>query len=385
MDDLKMIFEGDNIRCNKNLYFFGCGVVARRIFTTYGKAFKISGFFTDYAADWDKVINGLKVYSPNEVLSDRNNFIIIATNKSVKEISDRFTDMGLTEGKDFLHYTKWLREYFKIVLDEKGQLLQDYGEIYITDRCNLRCKKCALFVPYFSNHKDRDLEEVKRDISLYFKFVDKVSVFRILGGETFLYRRLPELLTFIGGGGYREKAGRMILLTNGIIMPSEEVLSLLAKYKIEVLISDYPLDITKRQRPKILQAFKEANVICNIAETEWVDTCGNPKVVKYHSEDQIKEIFDKCYVWCRAVYSEKYYFCLNDIAAKRMGFVEESPQDYVDLTQADEKKIKADILTLDSKKTAKGYLNFCKNCFSLSPQNTRQIPVAEQLNTMTNF
>ena len=377
-ENLKMTIDGDVVRCNRKIYFFGCGVVAKRILSQFGKHFDISGFATDYSDDWGKIIDGIKVYPANEILNNRDNFIVIATNKAFEKISDRFQNMGLIPQKDFMHYTVWLREYFEIMLRERNILLQDYGELYITDKCTLKCKHCALFAPYFKNPQDRDLEECKRDISLYFKFVDKVSVFRVLGGETFLYRPLAELLTFISEN-YGKQIGELLVVTNGTIIPARNILEVLAKHNIRVLISDYQLELAQKKRQKLLETFENNGVNYTIfAVDEWRDTWGNPTVEKFHSESEAIKVFNGCYVWCRVPHKGKFYFCLNDLAAKRMGFVEEDSNDCVDLEQDQIEKVKKEILLLDSKKIKKGYVNFCKNCFSMSPQNSRVIPVAEQ-------
>lgn len=203
MEELQMTFDGgDSIHCNRKCYFFDCGEVAQTISKIYN-SIPLEGFISDDVESHGKLLNDRKIYSLYEILRDRNNFIIIATNRDVKKISARFESLGLQPSRDFCHYKTWIRKYLETLLREKNQLAQDYLELYITDRCSLKCKECILFAPYIPAPRDRDLLDLQRDVETYFRFIDRVAVFRLMGGEPFLYNRLEDLLTFISGGGGR--------------------------------------------------------------------------------------------------------------------------------------------------------------------------------------
>ena len=50
----------------------------------------------------------------------------------------------------------------------------------------------------------RPLDQVKKDIDIFFSVVDYIMLFHISGGEPFLYPYLKELVTYIGEN-YRDK------------------------------------------------------------------------------------------------------------------------------------------------------------------------------------
>ena len=201
MNEFKMTFRGNVITCNKKVYFFDCGEVARTVSKIYKNILPIDGFISEDEANIGKFINGLQVNSLQNVIETKNFFIVVATNKNLKKIYERLKNLGLTPEKNFCHYKEYIRKYFEAVFNATGKLKQDYLELYVTDRCSLRCKSCILFAPRSCPQIDRNFDDVKRDVDLYFKFVDEVAVFRLMGGEPFLYNNIDDLLKFMTGGG----------------------------------------------------------------------------------------------------------------------------------------------------------------------------------------
>ena len=381
MEDLQMSMIGEKVNCSRPCYFFDCGEVAQTISKIYGKIMPISGFISDDSNLQGKSINNIKVYSLEEVLKDKQNYIVVATNSAIKSIFTRLENLGLTPEKDFCHYKEWIRKYFEAYLRDNGKLLQDYLELYITDRCSLSCKACILFAPYAKKpHQDRDFELVKRDIETYFKFVDKVSVFRLMGGEPFLYRQIEELLHFIIDEGYRDLMESMIVVSNGTIIPPQKILKILSENNIEVHVSDYPVEIAQKQRAKLIEAFESENVKYKIKSMRWVDVHSNPEVIKHKTKQELTDLFQECFVRCRTMYEGKLYFCAIDAAAQRRGYIKGSADDFIDLLSSEDKqKIKEKILDLDAGKIGKGYVSFCRNCWGGTDSNNRIIPIAEQL------
>gem|GEM_PF-2545940 len=384
-----MTFDGGNaIKCNRKCYFFDCGEVAQTVSKVYGGILPIEGFISGDVTLIGKTLNNRKIFSLDEVLAGKDNYIIIATNKEVEKISAELSNRGLSSKQDFCHYKEWIRKYFETLLHEKDQLVSDYLELYITDRCTLKCKACILFAPYTPKpYKDRDFDSVKRDIETYFNFVDKVSVFRLMGGEPFLYHNFEELLKFItvhqirgGGGTYRQQMESMIVVSNGTVIPSANILKMLAENSIEVHVSDYPVEIAQRQRAKLIQAFEKAGVRYKIKPMRWVDVNSNPDVVKHTAHNELVELFQKCFVRCRTIYEGKLYFCAIDAAAQRQGYIKGSADDYVDLNEQVERgSVREKILSLDAGEIRKGYVSFCRNCWGGTDSNNRIIPIAEQL------
>lgn len=53
----------------------------------------------------------------------------------------------------------------------------------ITTYCNLKCKHCLAFIPYYKNPKHMVFEEAQLILEMYFKVVDSVEHFTVTGGN----------------------------------------------------------------------------------------------------------------------------------------------------------------------------------------------------------
>ena len=56
----------------------------------------------------------------------------------------------------------------------------------ITTYCNLKCKHCLAFIPYYKDPKNMSYEEAKKVLEIYFQVVDSVEHFTVTGGEPLL-------------------------------------------------------------------------------------------------------------------------------------------------------------------------------------------------------
>lgn len=63
-------------------------------------------------------------------------------------------------------------------------------EIPVTQKCSLRCKDCVFMMTKFEHPVDYDLEKLLTYMDRLFKVVDGIQIFRILGGEPFIYKNL---------------------------------------------------------------------------------------------------------------------------------------------------------------------------------------------------
>jgi molybdenum cofactor biosynthesis enzyme MoaA len=72
----------------------------------------------------------------------------------------------------------------------------------------------------------------------FFEIVDTVSIFNIGGGEPLLNKCLPEFISFVGT--YRQRIQkRFEVVTNGTIVPNDDLLQALCDNDAFVLLDDY--------------------------------------------------------------------------------------------------------------------------------------------------
>src|SRR4030066_1248793 len=90
--------------------------------------------------------------------------------------------------------------------------------LFITYRCNLRCKMCGQWGLKGSSHAYPS-EELKKQLSIndIKKLLNDVAEFRpaitLFGGEPLIYRELPDVIRLI-----KERKMRCNILTNGVLL-----------------------------------------------------------------------------------------------------------------------------------------------------------------------
>lgn len=170
---------------------------------------------------------------------DINVFIypVIEINSLTKEeiLNQRLVDvaamyLSVHDGGNYLENKYSVRK--KI---EEGKIIIPKIVFLLTNRCTLRCKECTGRIPYMPIY-DIQAEQVKRDIDRILELVDEIEVLQLAGGESLLYPNIVEILNYVIE---KEKVKTIHFVTNGTIIPREEVLEILSNNKIFLYISDY--------------------------------------------------------------------------------------------------------------------------------------------------
>ena len=366
----------DGIIKNKNIFLFGAGRIGELLYEVCSRYMKISGFVDNDIQKQSTQIKGVKVYSLDEVLKQNDVYIVITTIHSFLSISEQLSQRHLKVNKDFCHY----KNFFLYLYNKFDILIQGYVELYITDKCSLKCKKCALMIPYIPKNKVKDIDvyELKSSIRDYFNVVDTVVEFRILGGEPFLYKELDILIKYLGEKFAHQIQGIKIV-SNGTVVPRASVIKSMSKYDVEVDVSNYPAQVVGG-RQKILLDTLDGNRIRHkiINQERWIDTFGDPMSSSNASIGELKRLFSACKQECRTLYGRKLYFCSVDCAAQRNGMIVGDSSDYIDLSD-DRAKIRDEIIKFDLGVVPKGYLSFCQNCNGGVSVNKCYTQVAEQM------
>jgi molybdenum cofactor biosynthesis enzyme MoaA len=75
--------------------------------------------------------------------------------------------------------------------------------LYTNVSCNLKCKLCNAYSPYYAEKTYYSYECLSKLITKYFDVVDKVDKFTIAGGEPLLHPKLAEVVEYLKN--YQEK------------------------------------------------------------------------------------------------------------------------------------------------------------------------------------
>lgn len=373
-----------NFQNRKEIYIFGAGKIGTEVQKTFEFYTCFGGFIDNDKEKQLQGVNGSAVISLDEfVETKRNAWIVIAVgNNYVGEIVEQLEVYGLVKNADYFFHTEFMKQIFPILsVYYFGKVYVELSQISVTERCTLRCKKCAHGCGYVNRDtKDMDLAKVKYSADSFFEIVDYVNEFVLIGGEPLLYNKLVEAVEYIGQK-YRNKINIFSITTNGTLIPTEELLWVCRKYKVLFRISNY-----SKQNPRLRVKYEQLvrllsdnglEYVLGNEESEWVDL-GFDYLDRNEDELELIKVFDECKTPCSEVRGDRFYYCVmaRSVSENMKFFV--GKDDYLDLNSlhgVDGKKIMLEYIMGYS---SKGYLDMCNHCYGAEAYQ-HLIPAAVQI------
>lgn len=202
-------------------------------------------------------------------------------------------------------------------------------DVIITERCSLRCKDCSNLMQYYQAPRDCDWDRLLESIGRFCDLVDDVLEFRVIGGEAFMNKRWPKVVSHLVS---QPKARRVVLYTNGTILPPEDRLQALRHSKVLVIISNYGK--ISRNLPRLKKALEDMGIkhyVLNI--DSWLDCA---RIEPHHrTVRENKHLFADCCAKNMLTLSDgRLHRCPFSANAFRLGAVPDFKTDYVDLFKA---------------------------------------------------
>ncbi len=370
----------------RHIYIFGAGLIGADLIPMMRAYGILEGFIDNDMQKQRSGYHGFCVHSIEEYKKMQGGFVVIAASvQNIPDIVGQLEKLQLSEGEDFVTHTRFCNEIFPILsvyLFQKAYV--NTAQISLTERCSLRCKKCAHGCFAVDNAKAQDLtiEQACRSADAFFSKVDFIYEFVLIGGEPLLYRQLPEIIRYIGKK-YREQIGIFSITTNGTILPDEKVLQACRDYHVLFRISNYSMAVSGlRERYKKLTSLLDENVVAyelGREEREWMDY-GFEYVDRGEDTAELTRVFDVCKTLCREIRGNRYYFCvMARSVSENMGFGV-GMDDYLDLDSLTGEDYQRVLLEFDLGYSEKGYLDMCRRCHGADAIKY-PIPVAEQAKT----
>jgi len=232
-------------------------------------------------------------------------------------------------------------------------------DVLVTERCNLNCSHCNMFIPHYENPTHREIDVIIKDIDLFFSKVDYVSIFHLVGGEPFLYPNIEEVIKHIIKN-YINKIDKFIITTNGTVLPKPSTIEILQKNDIILTISDYSdkLEKLKNKVTKNIESYKSFKIKHYVRnEISWYDF-GDLRIKKNLPTDELIKHFDSCTAPFRGLNDGKFYYCHLNTSAVRTKLFPLNKNDYASLVDV----TKENLIKFDLGFTDSGYISFCDNC-----------------------
>ena len=225
-------------------------------------------------------------------------------------------------------------------------------------------------MPYFKHPVDFPAEDLLKYMDKLFDAIDTIQIFRILGGEPFLYRDIDKITAKALSSS---KVKTVEIVTNGTIIPDLKFLDSLKNTRIKIQISYYGQ--FSRNADEIKKLCDERGINCVIRypdEKTW--KYSGDLHPRNRNEKEIRKQLRHCGNICRNFQNGKLYFCPRASFGTKLG-IPDAPNDFVDFTQdIDRKTLRRQIFELNQKK----FIAACNYCDE-GTELCINVPVAEQM------
>ena len=356
--------------CQKKTYYlFGAGDYGHQFYPVMQDKIKIIGYIDNDDRKVGKEINGLPCISlANAELSADVGIIITMSQIARVSAIEQIREMGLEKNRDYFLMEEFISVYFAYQFQ---QAVFSSISFLPSTACNLNCRHCLNFNPFSSKFYIRELEQLKKDIDLFFQCIDRVMLFHVSGGETFLYPHIGEVVEYLHEK-YGHRIDKLRMVTNGTVVPREAVLQSLSTADVEVTVDDYreALPGLADKFDQVVQGLNSYGIKHYTNKVDaWVDL--GPDVTDYsdHCEKWLIRHRSECNQNWQELRDGKLYSCNYAAYAVVTGKLgEQDTEETYDLHNFRKDKLK-ELIEFHLGYTEKGYTNFCKYCRGFTPQN----------------
>ena len=252
--------------------------------------------------------------------------------------------------KSQYYFRAYQHEGLKFLFSRR--IFLDYIELVITTKCSLRCRDCANLINLYNKPYDVQSDLIDKSIENLFNSVNKIELFRILGGEPLLNPNLKHYLDIIP----YEKVNKVVIVTNGtMVIKDKELIKKIRDNNVEIEISDYGK--ISRKIDELVDVLKKEKINYSIRRDDlyWIDY---GSVKNYNNKNLNKQFFD-CGIRCKSILNGCLYYCPRSSHGYDLGLIERKSDEYVDLINSTEKEIRKKIKKLYKREK---YIEACKYC-----------------------
>ena len=289
------------------------------------------------------------------------------------DIAKFLNEQGFVEFKDFCNVGHFMSEW---LWTAKRMNCVFHVDMTITTKCTLNCRHCNLFIPYHKEQVNFSFEEMKKTIDLFFERIDFVTYFGLIGGETFLNPDLEAFIIYLGEN-YRKQIGKITVVTNGTVTPTESLLQAIKKYDMYLSISDYTSMVPyEKKMEQLVEKAKEYGIdYYRNPSIVWTDF-GFPERPFKRTPEQLEEHLRSCRPNWNALHDGKFYYCNVSWCAEQSGYFKLREEDYIELEKIrpEDKVACRRIVEL-----SRGTSSFCRICGGCGADNTNYVVTGVQM------
>lgn len=385
--------------CTKDKYIYGAANVGRAILKVcIENAIEITGFIDDNPQLVGLEINGIKVSNFKEFESKKSHSEIIVGTTMIRNFSSLLKirtienwNLGalLLENspqsknsvtKSYLLSKEEIDiENAKLVtasfIASKNFPLNKLS-LVLTEKCTLQCKNCAGFYPFIKDAVNYNVADNIKVIENILSLSDTPTWINLSGGESLLHPHLEDMLEYVVNN---DRIKRMVIITNGTVVPSEEFLKQASNPKILIHISNY--GNLSQKMTEICEACQKFKVWHYIHEADY---WWKYKITQGNNmpQDELDIFFRECIsaLDCGILRDGKFFLCPVSESADRLDRVTAKDSEFIDFNKlgTDPQRKTEDCRKVRDYFNRHTALTACQYCLGQCKDSER-VPVAEQL------
>lgn len=254
-------------------------------------------------------------YKDSTILITTNHYFTIYGQLKALGFENVYSCVSLFETIDFEGYTLYSAEYQARNIEQYFYALVPFTDkkvsyipqilLPVTLRCTLRCKECNSYIPYCTHPEDFSYDDMVQMVNKVLMAYQSIGNILLYGGEPLLYKDLYRLVhTFVNN----PQIEKVTVVTNGTLVPKEELLEELCHPKVFVRISNYGKLSTKMDELK--DVLQQKGIPTEI--TDFKVWNRNPTVeVLDETTEQLREKVKNCCAIAKSVIliNGKIFFC----------------------------------------------------------------------------
>lgn len=361
------------------IYCFG--PAAEVVFDRISKDIRVRFVIDNNPVIYGTEYKGIPIYSYKECKDNIGKTKIVVTAEAISgvEISEALKADGYCENEDFVTLERFISEWYYRRFGQ-ANLLEIHTSI--TTRCTFNCRYCNVFMPYCKEKIDYTLDEVKQNIDLLFCHIDFVFKYQLIGGEPLLNQDLSKILLYLQEN-YRDRIGMIRIVTNGGVIPHDELVEAMKKSDCYVLMSDYTHNIPYHERYNKVKntLLKNGIKFRELIAQRWRDV-GFPHSPRNLSDEDVRKHMLTCSTFWHGLVNERLYYCNCTWSAANTGMYSPEETDYLVLKELDNSEdSKIEILKFVlGDRYSEYYNSFCRVCGGCGKDNEHFVASGEQMN-----
>ena len=368
--------DGFNLAEKSNVVVFGTGnfgkIVVRAVLES---GISIKKVCDTNPSNWGKSFCGYSVFGPDDLCSEDT--VLLASNISnrrfLRKLCEEKRVSEIHNVEKILRRSSWPKFYSELDLEWSLDRSQEVIDLYLfdidseqeqvllkvksldvvlTERCSLKCVDCSNLMQYYEKPIGAEVETLVESLKSFLDTVDFVSELRLIGGEPLVSRSVEKVLETIYSYSNFDK---IVLYTNGTLIPKDSTLSMLQDSRVWVKISDY--GSVSRKAQQLSDKCKSLNINCiHELVTEWEDV--GRILDRGRTREQNKVVFGNCCVNdTLTLLHGLLYACPFSAHTDNLGVLKDADVDRVDVLAS--KDLKKAIRSIYQEKDVLVACNLC--------------------------